>query len=267
VVEDPTDVRPPWAADEAAAPGVRDELGRLWRRARRRPVRTLVYALALTAVATVAAALHRPVAVSRVAFRVSGGGPEAPRAGRALHDWVVASVLSDGQLRALVDEHGLYPALAAVEPRRAVEALRDDLEVRLGRDGRTAARLSLTVRGDDPARVYETADHLGRLVEEARLHAHPPKRVAGLRLELVDGGRLDTPLCGHVTFVALSAVLALLLALPLCAVGVAAFDPLVYDLDDVERLGMPTMGAIHGFEGDNAGALVDRLGHGRISPS
>ncbi|HEX9104414.1 MAG TPA: hypothetical protein VF997_19520, partial [Polyangia bacterium] len=54
-------------------------------------------------------------------------------------------------------------------------------------------------------------------------------------------------------------IVALFLALPFCGIGVGAFDPHVYDLADVRRLGLPTVGAVRHFDGDNAGALVDRL--------
>ena len=268
-LEDPTatTVRRDWVGEEAVAPGVRAELRRLGRRARRRPWRTLGYALVCSALA-VAATLHRqPTFVSRVAFHVSGGGADPARAGRVLRDWIAGSIFSDGQLRALIDEHDLYATLLARDPRLAVDTMRDDLDVKLARDGWSSQRLTVTLRGDDAQKVYDTVAHLGRIVAEARVHAHPPRRALGLRLELVDAGRPDSPLASRGTLAAIVGVLAFLLALPLCAVGVAAFDPRVYDVDDVRRLGMRTIGAIRRFDGDNAGALVARLGHGRIPPS
>lgn len=260
--DDPTGVtavRRDWLGDEAAAPGTRDELRRLARRARRRPWRTLAYATLLAGLAIGAAALRPPVYVSRVAFRVAGGGAEPYRAGRALRDWVAGSVFSDGQLRALIEEHGL--------PHRTADAMRDALTVEINRDGPGSQRLSVTYRGDDPARVYDTVAHLGRLAADARMRAHPPQRVHGLRLELADAGRPDTPWVGRATLLALVGIFAFLLALPLSIVGVAAFDPHVYDLDDVRRLGLAVTGAIRGFDGDNAGALEARLGHDRMRPS
>ncbi len=262
-----TTVRRDWVGDEAQAPGVRAELRRLGRRAWRRPWRTLGYALVCSALAVVATLHHRPTFVSRVAFRVSGGGAEPARAGRTLRDWIAGSIFSDGELRALIEEHGLYPRLAASEPRGAVEAMRDDLVVAIGRDGWSSQRLDVTLRGDDADKVYDTVAQLGRLITEARAHVRPPRRALGLRLTLVDGGRRDALVAGRATLVALVGLLSFLLALPLCAVAVGAFDPRVYDLDDVTRLGMLTMGVIHRFDGDNAGALVARLEHGRISPS
>ena len=267
-MDDPTavtTVRRDWVGDEAAAPGVRAELRRLGRRARRRPDRTLAYALLLTTLAVLAALRHRPVYQSRVVFHVEGSGGEPDRAGRALRDWVVGSVLSDGQLLALVDEHNLYPAIN--EPRRAVEAIRGDLEVRVLHDGRGSQRLVIAMRGDDARTVQDTVAHLGRLVEEARRHAHPPRHVLALHLTLAQAAGRDAPLFERLTLVLLAGVAAFLIALPLCALGVAAFDPRVYDLDDVRRLGMATLGAIRGFPGDNAGALVARLGHDRMPPS
>jgi hypothetical protein len=61
--------------------------------------------------------------------------------------------------------------------------------------------------------------------------------------------------------------LAFVVALLLSAVAVGAFDPLVYELEDVERLGLPALGALRGFDGDNAGALASRLARVRIDRS
>lgn len=58
------------------------------------------------------------------------------------------------------------------------------------------------------------------------------------------------------------AVLGLLgfcFALPLCAIFVGAFDARVYDTEDVERLGLATVGHVPRFPGDRTGALRDRL--------
>jgi hypothetical protein len=91
--------------------------------------------------------------------------------------------------------------------------------------------------------------------------------VLALHLTLAQAAGRDAPLFDRLPLVLLAGVAAFLLALPLCALGVAAFDPRVYDLDDVRRLGMATLGALRGFPGDNAGALVARLGHDRMPPS
>ncbi|MGZ3429721.1 MAG: hypothetical protein ACXVCV_23885, partial [Polyangia bacterium] len=54
----------------------------------------------------------------------------------------------------------------------------------------------------------------------------------------------------------------------LCGIGVGSFDSRIYDLEDVRRLGMPTIGAVRHFDGDNAGALIARLASddGRSAP-
>ena len=186
---------PRLGGDEAAAPGTRAELARLSRRARRRPWRTLGYALAARGARRRrrrAAADH--LRLARRLPRHRRRAPSTSHAGRVLREWIAGTVFSDGQLRALIDEHGLHAALAARDSHAAVEALRDDLAVELGRDGRSALRLAITVRGDDPRRVYDTVD-APRAARRRRAAARPSAAPrARLRLELVDAGRLDTPL-------------------------------------------------------------------------
>lgn len=249
-VEDPTavtSVRRDWAADEAARPGLATELARLVRRARRRWLRTLGSALLCAAIAVAVAWLLPQRPAARVVLRVRSGEP-------------AAALRSDEALRAYVTAFAVAEADAAAG---AGEALRRDLTVEVWRDRfapprsaddpARAARVALRLPGDDAQRVYDTVAQLGR-----RLAASPPTR-ARLRWELVDPGRVAPPGLRRATLLALVGLLAFVLALPWCAVGVGALDRHVYDLDDVRRLGLPTVGAVRRFDGDNAGALVSRL--------
>lgn len=54
-------------------------------------------------------------------------------------------------------------------------------------------------------------------------------------------------------------VVSFIFLLPLCAIGIAAFDSRVHDLEDVERLGLDVVGHVPGFRGDRVGSL-DRRG-------
>ncbi|HUH05903.1 MAG TPA: hypothetical protein VML75_28130 [Kofleriaceae bacterium] len=54
-------------------------------------------------------------------------------------------------------------------------------------------------------------------------------------------------------------VVSFVFLLPLCAIGVGAFDSRVHDLEDVERLGLDVVGHVPGFRGDRVGSL-DRRG-------
>jgi hypothetical protein len=251
MIEDATLVqRDPPDGGRLSPGGWADELERLARRARRRWLRSTLYALLCTA-AVVAVAARRPRSyVSRVVFHVAQGGPGSAdwlgRDGR-LRDDLANVVFSDARLRALIEQHGLYPTRMARDPRLAIAAMRDDLEV----DGwRHAARLAIAYHGRSAQEAYDVATELGQLVG-----------ALGPRWQLLDAGHPEPEGVSQRTRLALLALIVVLLALPLCAVAVGACDPRVYDLDDVRRLGMPVLGAVHGFAGDNAGALVERLRH------
>jgi hypothetical protein len=235
-VDDPTavtTVRRDWVGDEAALPGTWAELKRLLGRARRRWLRTLLWALLVTALAVGVAARRPPVYTTRLVFHVDSGAVVPGDASRA--------VLSDAQLGAVIALHGLYAH--ARDKTRAVAAMRADLEVSF--DG---SELALAWHGDDARRVFETVRDLGRIVGGEQ----------GWRL--VDPGHVDSSV-PRVTFLGVLGAVVLVLALPLCGLGVGAFDRRVYDLDDVRRLGLPTLGAVRRFDGDNAGSLDARLAH------
>jgi hypothetical protein len=230
-LEDPTAVttkRHNWLGEEAAQPGVRRELGRLLRRARRRWLRTLLYALACTALAVVAVARHPPLYVSRVVLRAA--------AGPALRELVVKILASNA-------------------------AARDGLDVELVGPGRVA----LTLRGTEPQKVFDDVTALGRLVTDWR--PDPSRKARGPRFAMADPGHVAQVRPGGAMLLWCAGALAFVVALLVSAVAVGAFDPLVYELEDVERLGLPALGALRGFDGDNAGALASRLARVRIDRS
>ena len=234
MIDDPTavtTVRRDWLGDERAERGAWRELGRLVRRARRRWLRVVGYALVCSALAAGAALRSPPSYASRVVFRVAG------TADAALRDYVGKVVLSRTRLA-------------------AAGAARDDLDVEL-----RAGRLALTYRAGDAQRAYDVVAQLGALVVDSE---------RGRELVLIDPGHVELPGMGRGELALWLAACVFVAALPLCAIGVGAFDPRVYDLDDVRRLGLPTVGAVRPFEGDNAGALAARLraeGRARITRS
>lgn len=368
MIDDPTmsvtRVRRDWAGDEDEVPGVWRELKRLGRRARRRWLRTLAYALVCGALVVGAAARKPRSYASRIAFRVTESGIEAatqPRTNGKLRDYVATVVFSNSRLTKIIKDNGLYESLMATDPGRAIEGMREDLEVEVWRnyfalpqsidDPTRSARLAITFHGKDAHKVFDVVTQLGRLIaeseqnqrlerseaalrfadqeilsaqelvdqrrqeliavqlrreqvrtpeaglqlvlqerdlekalpratklleqaearrEQAYMRVQLEKRALGVKWELIDAGRVEAPGMSKRMFLAWLGTLAFLFALPLCAVGVGAFDPHVYDLDDVRRLGLPTVGAVRHFDGDNAGALVARLrdeGRARIHES
>jgi hypothetical protein len=126
------------------------------------------------------------------------------------------------------------------------------------------------------------AEKLAQQAEQKRQRAYLrlqlEKRALGLRWELIDPGRIEPEGISRRALLILVGSLMFMLALPLCVIVVGAFDARVYDLEDVRRLGLTTVGAVRRFGGDNVGALADRLrddagapahapGHGRMGPS
>jgi len=367
MLEDPTSVttvRHDWVGDEKAAPGMRRELKRLYRRARRRWLRTVGYTLVCAALVVGAAARKPHSYASRIAFRVTESALEsktAPRTNGKLRDYVASVVFSNSHLLSVIKEHNLYPSLMARDPSIAVESMRDDIDVEVWRnefavktaedDPARTARVAVTYHGNDAKVVFDTVTHLGRLIREseehsrvaqaesalrladdqveqahalieqrkqaivdtqlARSRAKSPeeglrlvielrgfekslpraevllaqaetrrdqaylrvqleKHALGIKWEMIDPGRVEAPGMSKKALLTTLGILAFFLALPLCAIGVGCFDPHVYDLEDVRRLGIPTVGAVRHFDGDNAGALVDRLrdeGRARIARS
>lgn len=236
-----TTVRRDWAGDEAAEPGGWAETRRLLRRGRRRWLRTLAWALVVAAAAAVVAARLPRLYTTRVVLHVDGGTVIAGEVGRA--------VLSDAQLGAVIAKQRLYGALGRS---RAIARLRANLDVTVDGDA-----LAIAYRGDDAARVYAVAHDLGALVADEQ----------GWRW--VDAGRVDAVM-DRSTRLALVGAIVFILALPLCAIGVGAWDGRVYDLDDVRRLGLPTVGAVRRFDGDDTGALDARRARdprARLGPS
>jgi hypothetical protein len=119
------------------------------------------------------------------------------------------------------------------------------------------------------ARQEELLRQLEKRREQAWLRTRPEQQALALRWQLIDPGHIEPDGLSRRALLTWLGAIAFLLALPLCCIGVGAFDPHVYDLDDVRRLGMATVGAVRRFEGDNAGALVSRLASddaGRSAP-
>ena len=153
---------------------------------------------------------------------------------------------------------------------------RDVIQKQLERDrARTPAQaLQLLVEQRILEKALPRAEKLLAQVEARReqlyMRAQLEKHALGLKWEMIDPGRIEPKGMSKRVLLTWLGAIAFVLALPLCAIGVGAFDPRVYDLGDVQRLGLPTVGAVRHFDGDNAGALVDRLdgdGRGRIRPS
>lgn len=95
----------------------------------------------------------------------------------------------------------------------------------------------------------ETLFDLREAVEEKNM---------GIRFELVDPGRAPRVSMTRSTQLVLLALVVFVLALPVCAIGVGAYDPRVYGGEDLLRLGIEPLGRIPSFRGAEAGSLRAR---------
>jgi hypothetical protein len=280
--EDPTVERVDWVDEERDEDGPSRELRRLVLRARIRWPVTLAVTLALTGVAVGVVARRERVYTSRVVFRVLQSEIDVRSTARTndrLRDYVADVIFSRPHLSTVIAEHGLYPQLRGRDPTRAIEQLRDDLELQVWRTDveqrhpearpTRSTRVTVAYHGRDRDQVFAVAQHLGRLITDQW-----EKRAMG-RWELTEPGHVEHEGLSRDALYALVALVAFVLSLPLAAILVGAADARIYDLADVKRLGMPTIGAVRSFEGDNAGALAERLArdepgdgrHGRMGPS
>ena len=89
----------------------------------------------------------------------------------------------------------------------------------------------------------------------------------GMGMEIADE-RLPDPEEGARAFkLGVLGVLLFCLLTPLVAIMIGTFDSRIHDLDDVSRLGMPIVGHVPSFPGDESGSLRDRGVRRRRVPS
>src|SRR5439155_9621978 len=97
--------------------------------------------------------------------------------------------------------------------------------------------------GSDAHLVYDEVTELARrLVADGRSDRRRPAR--GPRWELIDPGHVAAPHPSGALLLVYGGSVAFFAALVLCGLAVGACDPRVYDLHDVERLGVETLGAV-----------------------
>src|SRR5439155_5053745 len=128
-------------------------------------------------------------------FRVQEGALEAdaaPKTPHQLREYVSQLAFLDAHLVAVMKEEGVYASLLDRDPTRAVQAMRDDIEIDAWRNdyGRrtsterasTPARVSVVYRGRDREKVFAVAQHLGRLIREQEQSTRLHQSEAALRL-------------------------------------------------------------------------------------
>lgn len=84
------------------------------------------------------------------------------------------------------------------------------------------------------------------------------RKQMGLSFEIVDERLPEKPTGKAWVLLTALGVVSFLVLLPLCAIGVAAFDSRVHEAEDVERLGLDVVGHVPGFPGDEVGSFRKR---------
>lgn len=186
-----------WLSSEPGLVELRRELGRLVRRANRRPILVILVTMVVVAGAVVRQARKQSLFDASVTFRVAEkleGDPEEVKhqtKGR-LREYVYDGIFTKQRVTPMVKEMELYPELKAISLNHAVEAFRDDIDVQVFKNfflkedwsgkatPRTARiRIQFTYRDADVA--LKVARALGRMVQEHEAASRKALAVAAAR--------------------------------------------------------------------------------------
>ncbi len=200
----PSSDEDPWIRREPGFLELRIELMRMYRRARRRPVLTLVVALLVAVGVCVVRSRKLASFAASVTFRVSevqqGENYVAPRPTKELKEYVQSVAMRSSRLIELMEKRGLYKNMLADDPVTAVDFFRSDTEVEVIRNyfveewsTNKSARLILTYKAGTAEEAVLIATDLGELVvdEESRRRNSVAQAAATDSRELVDLARAD----------------------------------------------------------------------------
>jgi hypothetical protein len=128
--------------------------------------------------------------------------------------------------------------------------------------GADRARLQVEVLDlERSMRTYETMVAEARLQREAVSLAIGAEELRlGVSVEVAQFLPPPPPPKSKTRLLAVIGVLGFLCVLPLCAIAIGAFDSRVYDLEDVERIGLTGIGQVPRFAHENDGSLDQRIG-------
>ena len=174
-----------WVEDEPAGREWVAEGLRLLRRAGRRPLLTLAWAL-LAAALLLALQLRRPpafVARAELLLRENALSTDRNRISRAdLRSFVENVALTSTSLMDVMDRHGLFLAETANSPVLALAEMRKSIDVdiaqdyfaedRLERTPSRSARIVITFSAEEPEQAMVVVRDLGLLVARAELGRH-----------------------------------------------------------------------------------------------
>jgi hypothetical protein len=187
----------------------------------------------------------------------------------------VARRLADEVARSESQRRQELTAAALDQARRAVARAREQVNARRTLLTETLLARDAADRAHDGAEIARLTGELQRLQASAEgdrdllrktegalssleLRAALERQNMGLSFEVADETLPEPRPANEWMILAALGVVTFMVLVPLCAIGVAAFDARVHDLEDVERLGLDVVGHIPPFEGDAVGSLRDR---------
>ena len=160
----------------------------------RRPWHTLLVSLAAAALVAAALAFRDHAYKPRLLLRLEEGGGDAVAGGanikRRLGTYVREGVFTSEPLLAIIRRHGLYPSLAAKNPRAALDSFREDIEVDVYQNyfvesrepGTTprSARVAVSYHSPEREKALAVTRELGALIKEreTRLRREQAERSA-----------------------------------------------------------------------------------------
>jgi hypothetical protein len=217
----------------------------------------------------VARAYNDPVRSARIAIKYQHPDPETSLlVARDLAELVIAT-----ERRRRSGESGSLADLAGAALDRTSEALE---RRRLDLADRQRALAAAQNRHDDEAVAALKVEiaRLGKEINsssEAVRKARESKRRAdlsyamdqggvGLLFQIVDERPPPPPPDQREVAIRLAmlSLVCFLFVLPLCAIAIAAFDQRLRDREDVQRLGLPVVGHVPAFDGDDVGSMRAR---------
>jgi hypothetical protein len=203
---------------------------------------------------------------ARIAITVTWGDPD--EAYEIAHD--IAGVIT----RSAEAERDRAATIIAAEAARALQAAYGraaDIEAQIarlnseraraesyGQEGKAAAlRVEVLSLEGSLKRAREVLSTMARSGSTDQLLAAVYEAGLGFNIEVVEDRRPEPlPPRGYRT--AMLAVVVFVVMVIVVALFLGAFDSRIHDLDDIARLGIPIVGQVPGFPGDNVGSLRQR---------
>jgi capsular polysaccharide biosynthesis protein len=205
-----SDVTDEWFEQE---PSTRDalvqEVQRMARRFRARPLPVLVLAAALTALVTWRLAVRKQVFEAEIVLALSEGAMASKNTNlpvEQLRDFVDGVLIPDAKLRELIERRDLYRLRKTLGMEYAIEQLRSQLDIQVWKNSfvyfdadidnaEHSARIGISVTDNDPDKAFTLAHDIGEIVmttareHDTELGDQLATEIAALRTGVTD--RLD----------------------------------------------------------------------------